>query len=338
LDISFFDFNLPKELIAQESIYPSDESKLLIIENNSLIDKKTKNLESILNQGDLLIVNNTKVIKSRIAAFINKKKYIFTFLNEHRNGIWKSFVKGSKNIINGDVLDFKGGLKGEIVKKNEIGEIFVKINLEKINFINYLNDNGVLPLPPYIKDPASQNINYQTLFAKKIGAVAAPTAGLHFTNTLRKNILNKGIKIEEITLHVGSGTFLPVKVNDISNHSMHAEYIEIDKKTANNINMTKKSGGKVIAVGTTVLRALESSLDRKGFIKPYKGKTNIFIKPGYEIKSVDYLLTNFHLPKSTLFILVCAFAGVEKMQKAYSYAIDNNYRFYSLGDACLIKK
>ena len=338
MDISLFDFNLPKKLIAQESIYPPDESRLLIVENDSLIDKNTKNLQTILNQGDLLIVNNTKVIKSRITAVINKKEYTFTFLNECSNGIWKSFVKGSKKIISGNILNFTGGLKGEVIKKNRIGEVFVKIDLDKINFINYLNDNGVLPLPPYIKDPTNQNINYQTLFAKKYGAIAAPTAGLHFTNSLKKNILNKGIKIKEITLHVGSGTFLPVKVNDISNHKMYAEYIEINKETAKSINKTKKLGGKVIAVGTTVLRALESSLDKEGFIRPYKGNTNIFIKPGYNIKSVDYLLTNFHLPKSTLFILVCAFAGVKKMHKAYSYAIDNNYRFYSLGDACLIKK
>tara|TARA_B100000686_G_scaffold355298_1_gene472209 strand:- start:1227 stop:2252 length:1026 start_codon:yes stop_codon:yes gene_type:complete len=337
LDINLFDFDLPKKLIAQESIFPPDDSRLLIIKDDIFLDKKTMDFPSFLNEGDLLIVNNTKVIKSRITALINDKEYIFTFLNEYKTGVWKSLVKGSKKIIIGNILYLAGGLKGEVIKKNEIGEVFVKINLNKFNFINYLNNNGVLPLPPYIKDP-TDNIHYQTLFAKSYGAVAAPTAGLHFTNNLKDKIIRKSIMIEEITLHVGLGTFLPIKVKNISNHEMYEEFIEIKKETANKINMVKLSGGRIIGVGTTVLRALESSIDEKGFIKPFKGKTNIFIKPGYNIQSIDYLFTNFHLPKSTLFILVCAFAGLERMQKAYSYAMNNNYRFYSLGDACLIKK
>ena len=210
--------------------------------------------------------------------------------------------------------------------------------MKKVEFINYLNIYGELPLPPYIKNPSNSNINYQTLFAKNYGAVAAPTAGLHFTQSLKNNLLSKGVIIEEITLHVGAGTFFPVKVKDINLHQMYDEFIEISQKTADKINETKISGGRVIAVGTTVLRALESSLDKNSCVISNKGNTDIFIKPGYKIKSIDYLLTNFHLPKSTLFILVCALAGIKNMQNAYKYAIKNNYRFYSLGDACLIKK
>jgi len=338
LNLNLFNFDLPKNLIAQESINPPDSSKLLIIDGHNLSDAYTRDLTKILSLGDLIVVNNTKVIKSKILGVSKQKTYTFTFLSEHNKKVWKALAKGSKKLLIDDIVAFNGDMRGKILKKNDKGEIFIKITMQKVEFINYLNIYGELPLPPYIKDLKNKNINYQTLFAKNYGAVAAPTAGLHFTNKLKNNLISKGINIEEITLHVGAGTFLPVTVNDINSHQMYNEFIEISKNTADKINKTKISGGRIIAVGTTVLRALESSLDRNNLIIPNKGNTDIFIKPGYKIKSIDYLLTNFHLPKSTLFILVCALAGIENMQNAYKYAIKNNYRFYSLGDACLIKK
>jgi len=338
LNIDLFDFKLPKELIAQESVSPADNSKLLFINSNNLFDKLTNDLPEIFKPGDIFVVNNTKVIKSRIFGRLGVKEFEFTFLDENKSMIWRTLVKGSKKLNIGDTIVFPSDFKFEIVKKNELGEVFIKVCLKKIDFIKYLNEKGSLPLPPYIKKPNSKNIKYQTLFAKNYGAVAAPTAGLHFTNNLKRKILDKRIKIAEITLHVSSGTFLPIKQDNIDKHHMHEEYFEIDKNTARMINNTKSAGGRVIAVGTTVLRALESSVSNGKYVKAFRGYTDIFIKPGYQIKSIDFLLTNFHLPKSTLFILVCAFAGIETMQKAYRYAINKKYRFYSLGDACLIKK
>jgi len=338
LNIDLFDFKLPKELIAQESVSPADNSKLLFINSNNLFDKLTNNLPEIFKPGDIFVVNNTKVIKSRIFGKLGVKEFEFTFLDENKSMIWRTLVKGSKKLNIGDTIVFPSDFKFEIVNKNELGEVFIKVCLKKIDFIKYLNEKGSLPLPPYIKKPNSKNIKYQTLFAKNYGAVAAPTAGLHFTNNLKRKILDKRIKIAEITLHVSSGTFLPIKQDNIDKHHMHEEYFEIDKNTARMINNTKSAGGRVIAVGTTVLRALESSVSNGKYVKAFRGYTDIFIKPGYQIKSIDFLLTNFHLPKSTLFILVCAFAGIETMQKAYRYAINKKYRFYSLGDACLIKK
>ena len=225
-------------------------------------------------------------------------------------------------------------------RKGERGLIYFDVNKSKLDFINYLNMYGELPLPPYIKvgEENESIIRYQTLFAKNYGAVAAPTAGLHFTKNLKNKLANNSIDIAEITLHVGVGTFLPIEVSDISKHNMHSEYFSIDEAVASKINSTKKNGGRIISIGTTVLRSLESTSDENGFISSFKGETSIFISPGKKIKSTDFLLTNFHLPKSTLFILVCAYAGIETMHKAYQHAIDKNYRFYSLGDACLIKK
>jgi len=338
LNIDLFDFKLPKDLIAQETVSPADNSKLLFIDNNNLFDKFTNDLPKIFKPGDIFVVNNTKVIKSRIFGRLGIKEFEFTFLDENKSMIWRSLVKGSKKLNIGDVIDFPSNFKFEIVNKNELGEVFIKVCLNKIDFIKYLNEKGFLPLPPYIKKTNSKNIKYQTLFAKKYGAVAAPTAGLHFTNNLKRKILDKKIKIAEITLHVGSGTFLPIKKDNINKHHMHEEYFEINENTAKIINNTKSAGGRVIAVGTTVLRALESSVSNGKYVKAFRGYTDIFIKPGYQIKSIDFLLTNFHLPKSTLFILVCALVGIETMQKAYRYAINKKYRFYSLGDACLIKK
>ena len=339
MDIDAFDFKLPKHLIAQKSVYPADKSRMLFITDNVIEDYITLDLTKLLNPGDLIVVNNTKVINSRVIGLLNLKALSITMLDESSEGIWKALVKGSKKLKIGDEVKLPNTLYINVKKKGERGLVYFEVHMSKVEFIEYLNINGELPLPSYIKvnDKNLSKINYQTLFAKNYGAVAAPTAGLHFTENLKNNLCNRNIDIVEITLHVGSGTFLPIEVNDISKHIMHNEFYEIDKYTADKINKTKAAGGKIIAVGTTVLRALESSMKGDN-IKPYSGNTNIFISPDYKVRSTDYLLTNFHLPKSTLFILTCAYAGIEKMHHAYKHAIEEGYRFYSLGDACLIKK
>ena len=340
MNIDAFDFNLPKQLIAQSSLEQADKSRLLYISNKLTRDYNTLDLSNILKPGDLLIANNTKVINSRISGKVGYKNFSITMLNECEIGIWQALVKGSKKLNLGDNVILPNNMILYVHSKGERGIVYFNVNLSKTDFINYLNHYGDLPLPPYIKpdDNGNNIINYQTLFAKNYGAVAAPTAGLHFTSSLKNNLANQNINICEITLHVGAGTFLPVEVSDISKHKMHSENFSISDSVANKINLTKKNGGRIIAIGTTVLRALESSCDVNGYINPYKGDTSIFISPGYKIKSTDYLLTNFHLPKSTLFILACAYAGIKTMHKAYQHAINKKYRFYSLGDACLIKK
>lgn len=340
MNIDAFDFHLPKQLIAQKSANPPDRSKLLYISREKNIDYNTLDLVNILKPGDLLIANNTKVIKSRVEGKLGLKSISITMLNEYRPGIWQALVKGSKKLSLGDNINLPNDMVISVNRKGERGLIYFDVNISKLDFINYLNIYGDLPLPPYIKvkKEDDSSIHYQTLFAKNYGAVAAPTAGLHFTKNLKNTLAKNSIDIAEITLHVGAGTFLPVEVSDISKHRMHSEYFTIDEAVADKINSTKKNGGRIISIGTTVLRSLESTSNENGYIKPFKGETSIFISPGNKIKSSDFLLTNFHLPKSTLFILVCAYAGIKTMHKAYQHAISKNYRFYSLGDACLIKK
>lgn len=339
MNIDAFDFYLPKQLIAQKSLNPPDKSKLLYISGEDIRDHNTLDLVNILKPGDLLVANNTKVINSRVSGQLGLKNISITMLNEYKPGIWQALVKGSKKLNLGDNINLPNDMVISVIRKGERGLIYFDVKKSKLDFINYLNIYGELPLPPYIKVVEDDSvIRYQTLFAKNYGAVAAPTAGLHFTKNLKNKLANNSIDIAEITLHVGAGTFLPVEVSDISKHNMHSEYFSIDESVASKINYTKKNGGRIISIGTTVLRSLESTSDENGFIESFKGETSIFISPGYKIKSSDFLLTNFHLPKSTLFILVCAYAGIETMHKAYQHAIDKNYRFYSLGDACLIKK
>ena len=339
MNIDAFDFYLPKQLIAQKSLNPPDKSKLLYISGEDIRDHNTLDLVNILKPGDLLVANNTKVINSRVSGQLGPKNISITMLNEYKPGKWQALVKGSKKLNLGDNINLPNDMVISVIRKGERGLIYFDVKKSKLDFINYLNIYGELPLPPYIKVVEDDSVvRYQTLFAKNYGAVAAPTAGLHFTKNLKNKLANNSIDIAEITLHVGAGTFLPVEVSDISKHNMHSEYFSIDESVASKINYTKKNGGRIISIGTTVLRSLESTSDENGFIESFKGETSIFISPGYKIKSSDFLLTNFHLPKSTLFILVCAYAGIETMHKAYQHAIDKNYRFYSLGDACLIKK
>jgi len=339
LKVDIFDFDLPNDLIAEKSVNPRDSSRMLLVNGNSISDSSINSMSDLFTAGDLFVINNTRVLSSRLSGKVRHYLVEVTFLNEVKKSIWRSLVKPSRRFNIGDSFIFKN-YKFKVVKKELSGEVLLDVNMDKAEFIELLLKKGEMPLPPYLKNNKMKNPfeEYQTIFAKKYGAVACPTAGLHFTSDLIKNLTKKDINVAEITLHVGSGTFLPLKTEDTKNHRMHEEYFEISKQSASAINNAKKRRCKIIAVGTTVLRALESSTDVDGKIKSKKGFTNIFITPDEKIITTDYLLTNFHLPKSTLFILVCAYAGVKIMHNAYLHAIKNKYRFYSLGDACLIKK
>ena len=337
--VDLFDFDLPESFIAKEPIEKRDEAKLLLVPE--LQNKKVKDLVDILPQNSLIVFNNTKVIPARL--FGNAKDRIFE-VTLHKNialNSWLAFIKNSKKLSEGDKIVFGDGILNAVVKSKH-GESGVELLFDKsgVEFFELLHRIGTLPLPPYLKREATEKDfdDYQTVYASVEGAVAAPTAGLHFTNELLDKIMAKGIDSVELTLHVGAGTFQPVKVEDTKDHKMHSEYVLITEEVANKINEAKKAGKKIIAVGTTVLRSLESAVDENGFIKPFAKETDIFITPPYVFKSVDYLLTNFHLPKSTLFMLVCAFAGMEEMKQAYEFAKKNNYRFYSYGDASLLKR
>ena len=350
-----FDYNLPKNLIAQEPISPRDHSRLLLLSKNNgkIQHKHFYNIIDYLKSGDVLVLNNTKVMAARL---IGKKtntggKVEVFLLNKHltpalsllRRGskgeVWQCLVGGHKRKENLEV-EFTKGLRAEILQNNLDGTWQVKFNKSGADFMKLVNKIGRVPLPPYIKREqklTSDQKNYQTIYAddKKIGSVAAPTAGFHFTKKLISELKKKGVQFEYVTLQVGLGTFAPVKVDDITKHKMHAEYIEIDKKTIANIIKAKSENRRIIAVGTTSVRTLESAF-KKVSVKNQVFWTNIFIYPGYKFKIVDAMITNFHLPKSTLLMLVSAFVGREKILKAYEEAIKKKYRFFSYGDAMLI--
>ena len=337
--VDLFDFDLPEKFIARDPLAKRDEAKLLLVP--SLENKKVKDLVDILPKESLIVFNNTKVIPARIFGECNGRKFEATLHKNVALDTWLAFIKNSKKLHEGDKIYFGDGFLTGVVKSKQ-GESGVELCFDKSGheFFDALAKIGTLPLPPYLKrDVKKEDFkNYQTVYAKVEGAVAAPTAGLHFTEELLQNLKDKGIEMVELTLHVGAGTFQPVKVEDTKDHKMHSEYVEITKDVADKINAAKKAGKKIIGVGTTVLRSLESAVDEDGWIHPFMKETNIFITPPYTFKSIDYLITNFHLPKSTLFMLVCAFAGMDEMKKAYEFAKENNYRFYSYGDASLLKR
>ncbi|MGV3279020.1 tRNA preQ1(34) S-adenosylmethionine ribosyltransferase-isomerase QueA [Rickettsiales bacterium LUAb2] len=340
-----FDFELPKELIAQEPVHPRESAKLLEINNDKITEYRVSDLVSLISSKDLIVINNTKVIKSRLIAKRHKSTFIVTLHKPLLNNEWLAFVTKSKRLQKGDSLNITTEASLTILNKKPTGEIKVKFN-NVDNILAFLEKNGYIPLPPYIKREEINNqddaSNYQTIFAKKEGAVAAPTASLHFTENLLSQLKQKQVTITEVTLHVGAGTFLPVKVDNIAEHAMHHEYGEVSQETLELIKKTKQNGGRVIAVGTTSLRILEhiAKLEQEGIkiTNGYKGETNIFIYPPYKFKTVDALITNFHTPKSTLFMLVCAFAGINNVKKAYNFAVEHNYRFFSYGDCTFLHK
>lgn len=337
---SDFFYDLPKELIAQTPIKKRDESRLMVVDRNSS-DIKHKHFFDIidyLNEGDCLVLNSSKVIPARLYG--NKLdtggKVEFLLLENKCNNLWEVLVKPGKKAKVGTEFEFGNGkLKAKVVKILEDGNRIVELKHDK-DIYELLDEIGQMPLPHYITHELKDKNRYQTVYCKERGSAAAPTAGLHFTPELLNKIKEKGIKIAYLTLHVGLGTFRPVKVEDISEHKMHSEYFSISQETADLINGTKKNGKRVVAVGTTSCRTLESAADENGFFKACSGYTDIFISPGYKFKVLDALITNFHLPESTLIMLVSAFLGYEKTIKAYKTAVENKYRFYSLGDAMLI--
>jgi len=335
-----FDYNLPKELIAQDPLPHRSESRLLYM------DRKTgeishhifKEITNYLSPGDCLVINETKVIPARLYGVKEDTGagIELLLLKRRGNDIWETLVKPGKKAPPGTGLSFGDGiLKAEVLDVVEEGNRLIKFKYEGI-FEEILDQLGEMPLPPYITHKLKDKNRYQTVYAKHEGSAAAPTAGLHFTNELLDKIQAKGVMLARITLHVGLGTFRPVKVENVLEHHMHSEFFIIDDKAAKIINDTKKNGGRVISVGTTSTRTLESAADTSGYVKETSGWTDIFIYPGYQFKCVDGLITNFHLPQSTLLMLVSAFSTKENIMKAYEAAVKERYRFFSFGDAMLI--
>ncbi|QUI24139.1 tRNA preQ1(34) S-adenosylmethionine ribosyltransferase-isomerase QueA [Vallitalea pronyensis] len=335
-----FDFHLPEALIAQDPLEDRSSSRLLVLDKETGKIEHTifKDMVQLLNKGDCLVLNNTRVLPARLIGSkeVTHGKVEFLLLKRLQNDQWEVMVKPGRKAKPGDRIVFGDGvLKAEICEVIEGGNRIVQFEYKGI-FEQVLDELGQMPLPPYITHQLKDKERYQTVYAKHNGSAAAPTAGLHFTPELLKEVEEKGVKIAYVTLHVGLGTFRPVKADDILEHTMHAEYYWVDKEEADKINETKAQGGRVIAVGTTSSRTLESIADEKGYVKATKGWTDIFIYPGYTFKAVDGLITNFHLPESTLIMLVSALAGREHVLHAYQEAVDKAYRFFSFGDAMFI--
>ena len=336
-----FDFYLPEELIAQTPLLKRDTSKLLTInrKENTYEHKVFSDIIDYFNPGDTLVLNNTRVMPARLYG--QKKDTgaaieVLLLKNKEHN-MWECLVKPAKRIKVGSIVSFGDGIiEAECVKVLDDGFRYFEFKYEGI-FQERLDELGTMPLPPYIKERLTDKERYQTVYSKEVGSSAAPTAGLHFTNELLDKIKQKGVNIVYLTLHVGLGTFRPVSVENIEDHDMHSEYYTLDEETANVINETKKNGGRVFSVGTTSTRTLETiARDNDGEIVPASGWTNIFIYPGFEFKCVDGLITNFHLPKSSLIMLVSAFYNREKVLELYKIAVENKYRFFSFGDAMII--
>ncbi len=334
-----FNYELPEELIAQVPIAKRDESRLMVLdrEKKTIEHRTFKDVIEYLNPGDCLVRNNTKVIPARIYGKKETGANVeFLLLKNIEGDIWESIVRpGNKLHVGAKVIFGDGLLKAEVLETLEGGTRKVKFEYDGI-FNEILDKIGLMPLPPYIHEELKDKDRYQTVYARYQGSAAAPTAGLHFTNELLKEIENKGIKIANVTLHVGIGTFRPVKVENIEEHHMHSEHFYIKQEDVDKINETKKQGGRIISVGTTSCRVLESISDQNGFVKATEGDTSIFIYPGYKFKCIDGLITNFHLPESTLLMLVSALAGRDYILKAYEEAVKEKYRFFSFGDAMMI--
>ena len=341
MKVSDFNYELPQELIAQVPIKDRSASRLMVLnkENKTIEDKIFKDILDYLEPGDCLVRNNTKVIPARLYGIKEETGVHIEFLLLKRieGDIWEVMVHPGRRLKIGTKVIFgEGLLKAEILEMMEGGNRKVKFEYEGI-FNEILDQIGLMPLPPYIKEKLDDKSRYQTVYAKYEGSAAAPTAGLHFTEELLKKIKEKGVEIANVTLHVGIGTFRPVKVENIEEHDMHSEHYYIKHEDVEKINNTKKNGGRIIAVGTTSCRVLESVADENGLVKETEGDTSIFIYPGYKFKCIDCLITNFHLPESTLIMLVSALAGKDYIMKAYKHAVEEKYRFFSFGDAMFIE-
>ncbi len=342
MDVSAFDFELPRALIAERPQTPREAAKLLHVGPAALDDAHVGDLPTLLRPGDLLVLNDTKVIPARLRGRRGTAGIEVTLHERLGLSLWKAFARPAKKLAAGDVVRFAEGFSAAVAEKGEAGEVTLAFDCGGDALMAALEAHGELPLPPYIKREhgadEQDRRDYQTIYARDPGAVAAPTAGLHFTPALLQALERRGIGRETLTLHVGAGTFLPVKVEDTRDHKMHAERGVITAAAAARINAARAAGGRIVAVGTTALRLLESAADDSGQLHPFDGATEIFITPGYRFRMVDVLMTTFHLPRSTLFMLVSAFAGLERMRSAYAHAMTHGYRFYSYGDASLLER
>jgi len=352
---SFFDFDLPADRIALRPAVPRDAARLLVVRPGMQPpweDRGVRDLPDLLQPGDALVVNDTKVIAARLTGRRmgrgSEPKIEATLIRRLDGSRWRAFARPGKRLAPGDVIRFGeegrvcflGQLDATVESKGEGGEVTLAFAFHGPVLDEAIAERGDMPLPPYIagkrKPDEQDRSDYQTVFAREEGSVAAPTAGLHFTDDLLARLSARGVGVHKVTLHVGAGTFLPVHADDTSGHQMHAEYGEVSAETADALNAVHRRGGRVVAVGSTALRLTESAAGDDGIVRRFAGETSIFITPGYRFKATDVMLTNFHLPRSTLFMLVSAFCGLDVMQRAYAHAIASGYRFYSYGDACLL--
>ena len=351
-----FDFALPEERIALRPVAPRDAARLLVVCPRAPIeieDRMIGDLSALLRRGDALVVNDTKVLPAmlhgrRIGRGDREPAITATLIKRLDGSRWRALVKPGKRLAPGDVVRFGAEgrvcfleqLDATVVQKGDAGEVTLAFAFTDAVLDQALEERGDMPLPPYIASrrevDAQDRSDYQTIFARAEGSVAAPTAGLHFTGRLTQSLKEAGIALHRVTLHVGPGTFLPVKTEDTDSHKMHPEWGSVGAETASALNAVRRAGGRIVAVGSTSLRLLESAAAGDGALRPFSGETALFITPGYRFRAVDAMLTNFHLPRSTLFMMVCAFCGLDVMRRAYSHAIKSNYRFYSYGDACLL--
>lgn len=342
LKTSDFDFTLPPELIASEPFFPKEETKMLVFDGEKILDKQIINLIDFLQEGDVLVFNDAKVIKAKLSGTIlrNSAKLDFN-LDQEIDGLWQSLCKPAKKVKTGDEIEIAPDFFAKVEEKSDDGFIKIKFDCDGNELLSKFEKYGEVPLPPYIKREEKNREdqkNYQTYYAKNGVAVAAPTAGLHFNEKIFSLLDDKKIKKAFVTLNVGAGTFLPVRSEKIEDHNMHSEFFSISDDACKIINEAKKNGKKIVAVGTTSMRVLESIANEKGEVKATATNTKIFIYPSYKFKIVDVLMTNFHLPKSTLFMLISAFVGTKKAFEIYNHAIKNKYRFYSYGDSSLLFK
>ncbi|MGL4236233.1 tRNA preQ1(34) S-adenosylmethionine ribosyltransferase-isomerase QueA [Tabrizicola sp.] len=342
MKLSDFDFDLPEALIATRPARPRPSARLLLAEGDRISDRRVSDLIDILRPGDRLVLNNTKVLPARLFGTRARGEAVakveITLLDPHPHG-WRALAKPLRKVQPGEVIRFSDRLSATVAAKTET-DLTLQFNLTGGDFDAALAEAGVMPLPPYIAAKRAADdqdrTDYQTVFARHAGAVAAPTASLHFDEPLLRALADKGVEFTEVTLHVGAGTFLPVKVEDVTTHRMHAEWGRVTAAAAAEINATKRAGGRVIPVGTTALRLIESAADDAGVLHPYEAETDIFIYPGYRFRVTDALMTNFHLPKSTLVMLVSALMGEDRIRAIYDHAIRTGYRFFSYGDSSLL--
>jgi S-adenosylmethionine:tRNA ribosyltransferase-isomerase len=350
-----FDFDLPADRIALRPVSPRDAARMLVVDparSAELDDRAVSDLPDMLRPGDAIVFNDTKVIPARLSGRRigrGEEPRIEATLSRRLDGSrWRALVRPAKKLVAGDVVRFGaegkvcflGQLDATVEEKASGGEVTLSFALHGPVLDSAIDERGDMPLPPYIASrrppDARDRDDYQTMFARQEGSVAAPTAALHFTDDLVAKLRQRGIALHFVTLHVGPGTFLPVKTEDTADHRMHAEWGEVSEATADAVNRARGGGGRAVAVGSTSLRLLETAAAEDGTVRPFSGDTGLFITPGYRFRAVDVMLTNFHLPRSTLFMLVAAFAGLERMKRAYAHAVDSGYRFYSYGDACLL--